>query len=279
MKLVTFGCSWIYGDELGDLSTEYRNTHNLGYLIYNENRDKFTEYINYGGNGASNERIILQILEYTNSSDYSKDDVIVVGLTSLARKLDYLNFYKFTLTLPSWQDLHLSSLSYGTDQLFRKWFDLTGYFLLNSRNELKRYMVNCLSIKSLIADNPCVVFQSIDNVNSVFNQDDNMDGDGNWNHVILHKYTTKTNTEEAVSSDDFVNKDIHQNELYKNLNNNQLWLNFKMDSWQTFLNKLYSTNTDIKYFASDWNLHPSEIGIEVWYQDVIKKYIDKILDI
>lgn len=270
MKLVTFGCSWIAGDELGDLSPEYRNTHNLGSNIYNDKDYVFDDYINYSCNGASNERILIQLLEYVNSNDYSDKDFIVVGLSALTRRLDYLNQFKASLTLPHWDTMHTNSLFFKRDSNFKKWFDLNGYFLLNSRNELKRYMVNCLSIKSVIGNNPCIVFQSIDNVNKVFNDI------GEFVDVIVDRYSCIENEETNIKSCPFINKEVVSKEFLKNLNESQIWLNIEIDSWETYLRNLEDGTQPPYYFASDARTHPSEIGIQLWYSDVIKKYIDKI---
>jgi len=272
MKLVTFGCSWIAGDELGDSSPEYRNTHNLGYQIYKDYQ--FDDYINYGNNGASNERILIQLLEYTNSDKYSKDDVLVVGLSALTRRLDYINDAKSSLTIPHWDTMHFSDYKhnkhYLTHPTFKKWFYLDGYFLLNSRNELKRYLSNCLSIKSVIGENPCIVFQSIDNVDNVFNKVES------WYDVNVGVYVHSSKTETHVDVCPFIDKSLHNNELNKNLKDTQIWLNLQVDSWETFLKNIEDYNRPHQHFASKGRLHPSELGIRIWYESVIKKYIDKI---
>lgn len=275
MKLVTFGCSWIYGDELGDLSETYRNTHNLGFQIYKDYQ--FDDYINYGGNGASNERIVLQLLEYINSEDYSEDDLLIVGLTSLARDLHYINYHNYTFTIPHWHLMHLQNHGASSDSDFIKWIELTGKYILNSRNESKRYMLNCLSIKSIIGNNPCVVFQSIDNVDTVISKDDSTKLDKRpWMDVPIQKYSSNANEEEQFMSTKFKDKSAHESVLYKDLKNNQFWLNMKMESWQSFLDKIDQTSSSKNVYASDIRTHPSEYGIELWYSTIIKKYIDKI---
>ena len=268
MKLITFGCSWMAGDELGDLSPKYRNTHNLGYQIYKDY--SFDDYINYSGNGASNERILIQLIEYINSSDYCETDLLVVGLSALTRKLDYLNQFKASLTIPHWDAMHTNSLFFKDDIKFKKWFDSNGYFLLNSRNELKRYMTNCLSIKSAINTNPCIVFQSIDNINNVFNDKEEFED------VTIHRYSHLSNKETGSKSCPFIDKKIYSDLISKNLKESQIWLNIENDSWETFLRNLEDTSKPPYYFASEVRTHPSEIGIELWYSEFIKKNIDKI---
>jgi len=179
MKLVTFGCSWIWGDELEPSTAEYRNSVNIGGLI---NKDyNFDDYINYGNNGASNERIILQIMEYKKSKHYDVNDFILVGLSGTQRKLDYLNYNKVPFTIPVWHEMLIPNDM--DDSNFRKWFFDTGVFLINSRNDAVRYSVNIQTIKSLLSQHSkYIVFQSIDKINKMY---DSVEYD-EWSEVRLH---------------------------------------------------------------------------------------------
>ena len=86
MKLVTFGDSWVWGDELEPkkiLTPDgvgydhnyniYRHENNIGGIV-NKNHT-FTEYINYATNGGSNQHIIYDLMNYINSDDYDENDM------------------------------------------------------------------------------------------------------------------------------------------------------------------------------------------------------------
>lgn len=267
MKLVAFGDSWVHGDELTPNTPLYRNSVNIGGLV---NKDfKFTEYINYANNGASNERIVLQIMEYKNSKNYSNEDFILVGLSSPSRNLTYINHKKTPLTLPSWNLMHVVTSDpehTETDLDYINWFDRTGFYTLNNRNELVKYSLNLLSIKSLLADNhKYLIFQSIDNINKLY---DNVEMNS-WNEINLHwDVGGVQNTKESTI---FFNKDYIKSEINSQLKKTQKWINFEFQSWRDFL---YSKESYEKYL---YKTHPNELGHEIWYNEVIRQYIKNIL--
>ena len=105
MKLVTFGDSWVWGDELepnkklthdgieyDNNYNIYRHQNNIGGVI-NKNYN-FDSYINYATNGGSNQHIIYDLMNYINSEDYNEEDLILVGLTSPMRNIIYSNISK-----------------------------------------------------------------------------------------------------------------------------------------------------------------------------------------
>jgi hypothetical protein len=266
MKLVTFGCSWMYGDELKELTPSYRNSHNLGGVIYQRHNDIFSNYLNYAGNGASNERIVLQLLEYINSENYSKDDFLIVSLTSPLRRLDYINNLKIPLTIPHWHEMHLNSMN--SDTGFIEWFKLDTIYNLNSRNEIKRYVFNLLSIKNLIKGNKHLVFQSIDNPSKVF---DGVELES-WFDVPVHFYSKDKDEEDVIPSVTLFDRKKLKKELTKNLSENQNWLDFEF-TWQDYLKSL---DNYIQYFPNDMCLHPNEYGVKTWYNNIVKEYIEKL---
>ena len=53
-----------------------------------------------------------------------------------------------------------------------------------------------------------------------------------------------------------------------------MWINFHEEPWMDWL----INKADDSLFVKDGN-HPSETGIELWFNNFLKKYIDKVLDI
>lgn len=266
MKLVTFGCSWIYGDELNPNTTEYRNSNNLGGLIYNNHSDLFSDYINYSGNGSSNERIAIQLFEYVNSEHYSKDDFLLIGLSSPARRLDFINRHKLPFTKPHWDEMHIKEYK-KIDKHFVEWFKLETIYNLNNRNETKRYFFNLNTISNIIKNNKFLVFQSIDNISNIY---DNIENDG-WFELPIHFYSSKENSEFEIPSKIVFSKDYLEKFLNKGLNENQNWINFDF-TWDDYLK---SFQDDSKYYCNGISLHPSEWGVKQWYE-YIKKYIEEL---
>lgn len=269
MKLVTFGDSWIYGDEILPDTIEYRNGVIIGGLIYKD--FKFSKYINYANNGASNERIALQIMEYKNSDNYSEDDFLVVGLTSPLRNLLYLNHGHAPLTLPSWDEMHIKTRKDSpSDSVYKDWFKKTGFYLTNNRNDLVRYANNLFTIKSLLASNKkYLVWQSIDDIHKIYD-DVEMKG---WNEVRLH--WDDGNEFKEKDSKIFFDKEYIKKELSSNLEDTQVWINFNEPSWQTVLNKDVLLHGGVSEFMVLH--HPNEKGHLFWYENFIKKYIKNIL--
>jgi len=267
MKLVTFGCSFIEGDELLPNTFQYKNTHNIGGVI-NSNY-KFDEYVNFGNNGASNERIILQILEYINSEYYNSDDFILVGLSGLNRNLKYLNEHKFAFTIPNWSyEDHIKNTNHflSKDEDFKSYMELVFKYEVNNRNEIVQYFLNCMTIKSLLSTfKKYLIFQSIDSPLELYK---NIKNDMDWKEINMLYSTTNSNYEKQ--SNLFFNKKIIEKIIKSDLNENQIWLNFSNTTYKSFL------HSDDKYIAHGG--HPNELGAKMFFKKVLKKYIDKILD-
>jgi len=266
MKLVTFGCSWLYGDELIPNTPEYRNSNNIGGVIYQNHQNLFTNYLNYSGNGASNERIAMQLFEYINSEHYSEDDFLLIGLSSPARRLDYINKHKIPLTKPHWNKMHIKDFE-KIDKDFVEWFKLETIYNLNNRNEIKRYFLNLNTISNIIKNNKFLVFQSIDNVPNIY---ENVEFD-NWFEMPVHFYSKEKNDEYEIPSKIIFSKDTLKSFLNKGLSKNQNWINFDI-TWEDYLKNL---NDDDKYFCNGRSIHPCENGVKIWY-NYIKKYIEDL---
>ena len=268
MKLVTFGCSFIEGDELLPNTFIYKNTHNIGGVI-NSNY-KFDEYVNFGNNGASNERIILQILEYINSEYYDSDDFILVGLSGLNRSLKYLNKHKFAFTIPNWSyDDHIKNTNHflSKDDDFEAYMKSVLKYEVNNRNEITQYFLNCMTIKSLLSNfKKYLIFQSIDSSLTLYKKIKN---DIGWKEINMLYSTTNSNYE--IQSNLFFNKDFTEKIIKSNLEENQIWLNFSKTTYKSFL------ESNDRYAAKGG--HPTELGAKMFFEKVLKKYIDKILDI
>lgn len=272
MKLVTFGCSWIWGDELEPSTAEYRNSVNIGGLI---NKDyKFDDYINYGNNGASNERIILQILEYKNSKYYNESDFLVVGLSGLQRKLLYLNHANIAFTLPTWDyDSHIKNQKNSLSDLndVEEYMSSVLKFEVNNRNDLVRYNINLFAIKTLLSSHTkYIVFQSIDNPIEVYDNVEKID----WNELVIHHDVgTITHTTKNTM---FFNKTILQSELNHNLLKTQKWINLSEISWRRYL-EIYRHKNGMVNVTKGVGEHPNEFGIKLWYEKVLSNYIKQIL--
>lgn len=266
MKLVTFGCSWLYGDELLPDTPEYRNSVNLGGVI--KQAYNFGTYINYANNSASNERIIHQIIEYKNSKYYDENDFILIGLSGLSRQLEYINYFQFPMTIPGWERMHIKHWNNGKE--FEDWFDLKGKFTINTRNELLRYGINILTIKSLINNHKYLVFQSIDNIFKLYQ--DIIDDKTEWMDVPID-YAVNGNQDrcEGVS---LFKLDEMKKEITSNLNDSQKWLNFEIPSWFDILKE----KGDLDMFANNYTTnHPSELGAKFYFNTFLKTHLDKIL--
>ena len=265
MKLITFGDSWMWGDELKESTPVYRNTHNLGGVVFNNHQEIFTSYLNYSGNGSSNERIILQVAEYINSPNYSKNDFLLIGLSSPLRRLDYINEIKTPLTFPHWDSMHLGNIHYT--ESFKEWFMLEHRYNTNSRNEIKRYFINLFALKGLIKNNNYLVFQSIDNPVPIFEK---IDYTG-WEEVSIHFYSSVDSSEELLKSKLLFDIDFIKSKLNIGTTENQSWTNLDI-TWSEYLLSIDRNNI----FANNNHLHPSEDGILEWYNFFIKKYIEDL---
>ena len=267
MKLVTFGCSFVYGDELIPNTPEYLNQHNIGGVI-NKNYN-FDEYVNYGNNGASNDRIVLQLLEYITSDYYDVNDFIVVGLSGLPRNIKYLNNGKYPLTIPHWSYIdhirpsqHLVKDYEGCED----WMRLVFEFETNDRNDLVKYFLNISTIKSLLLQfKKHFVFQSMDDPSKVYDSVNKNKKD--WGEIVIHHIYK--NKEYKKNSDLFFNENLVKKIINNDLTKTQIWINFLKTSYQGFIN----TNDEYRKHGG----HPSELGAEKYFEQILKNYIDKII--
>ena len=76
MKIVTFGDSFTYGEELADRSSAWGQQ--LANLMG-------VDCLNLGEPGVSNDRIVSNILTHFTSSDFDAADIIAIGWTSPGR--------------------------------------------------------------------------------------------------------------------------------------------------------------------------------------------------
>lgn len=266
MKLVTFGCSFIHGDELIPDTPSYTNKHNIGGVI-NSNY-KFDDYINFGNNGASNDRIVLQIMEYINSNYYDKNDFILIGLSGLPRTLKYINKGRYPLTIPNWSyDCHIKDTKHNITKYddSKQWMDLVFKYEVNDRNDLVHYFLCCSTIKSLLSPiDKYLIFQSIDSPSDVYKS---VNSEEKWNEVVIHH--TTLNQTYTTESKLFFNESFIKKLLFENLKDTQLWENFSKLSYQSYIN----TNESYRCYGN----HPNEIGAQKFFEKVLKKHIDKIL--
>lgn len=278
MKLVTFGDSWVWGDELepndnNDYNSDYnlyRHLNNIGGVVNRFN--KFDDYINYATNGGSNQHILFDLMNYINSDDYDESDLILIGLTSPLRNIIYSNISKTPITWPGWDyDSYInycdSTLKNNKD--FEMWWKSHVKINLNNRNDILNYIQSCLSIKSLlIRHKRYLVWQSIDG--------NFWDYEKNFKEVYLEKYTTHCNNSDmkVLVDDVFIfNKNSFETELDRGLLDTQIWINTKTKDWKTWLEENYN-HDDVFVWSSN---HPNKNGIEFWYQEIISPYIKNIL--
>jgi len=278
MKLVTFGDSWVWGDELEPDNSaeynqnynEYRHLNNIGGVI---NRNyKFDDYINYATNGGSNQHILFDLMNYINSNDYNENDFILIGMTSPLRNIIFNNISKTPLTWPGWD--YNSYMDYCDDTLknnkdFKNWWHSHVSINLNNRNDVLSYIQSCLSIKSLLINHKkYLVWQSIDgnfwNIESDFKE------------VYLEKYTTKSENEDMreLIDDVFIfNKNNFEKELNRGLLKTQVWINTSHIDWKSWLEQNFE-HDDVFVWSSN---HPNKKGIEMWYDFILQPHIKNIL--
>lgn len=285
MKLITFGDSWVWGDELleekesvpenntsSTLSHEYntfKHTNNIGGVV-NKNH-KFDDYINYATNGGSNQHIIYDLMNYINSEDYDENDFIMIGLTTPNRNIIYSNVSKTPLTWPGWD--YDSYMSYCDPSLpgnvdFENWWKSHIKVNSNKRNDILSYTQSCLSIKSLLSNHKkYLVWQSIDG--------DFWDYEKDFGEVYLEKYTTKS-TQSNLIIDDTRNFILKKENLKKELNRgtfeSQIWINIEHKDWKSWLEDNYE-HDDVFVWSSN---HPNKDGVFAWYNCVLKEKISKI---
>lgn len=284
MKLITFGDSWVWGDELEPKKTPtsdgiiydhnyntYRHENNIGGVV-NKNHT-FTDYINYATNGGSNQHIIYDLMNYINSDDYDVDDLILVGLTSPMRSITYNNISKTPLTWPGWD--YESFIQYCDSSLrnskeFESWWKSNVKCNLNNRNDILNYTQSCLSIKSLLSNhNKYLVWQSIDG--NFWKTEEG------FHEVYLEKYTTKSNESnlEIKDTENFIlKKENLKKELNRGTSESQVWINLIHQDWKSWLEDNYK-HDDVFVWSSN---HPNKKGILNWYEMVLSERIKKIID-
>jgi len=270
MDLVVFGDSWTHGDELQSYDTQYRTKHNIGGLIYKDY--KFNNYHNYSCNGGSQQHIILALINYLNSDNYHKDNLILIGLTSPMRKFRFNNILNRVTNWTSWD--YEESMLWTDDILrqskeFKDWWKGEVISHVNFRNDLLDYFNSCITIKQLIKDHSkYIVWQSIEG-DWYDNVEKDMDG------CVIH-YENQNTTQEynSVGVDESVfNKSYVESLLNKDCTPQQIWINLSELSWHHWLKKEEPRG------LVESKMHPSEQGIKMWYNDILKKYIEKSLDL
>ena len=291
MKLITFGDSWVWGDELEETYnilpdgeceynsnyTEYRHLNNIGGVV-NSHYD-FSDYINYATNGGSNEHIIYDLINYINSEDYDVNDLILVGLTSPMRHIIYNNISKTPLTWPGWD--YDSYMNYCDEDLrdsksFENWWKGNVKCNLNNRNDILKYTQSCLSIKSLLSNHKkYLVWQSIDS--NFWKPEEG------FAEVYLEKYNRclKSNSEVKEhnilfkkDTENFIlKKENLKKELNRGTSESQSWINLDHKDWKSWLEDNFKKD-DVFVWSSN---HPNKKGINLWYEHVLKEKILKIL--
>jgi len=283
MKLVTFGDSWVWGDELEQkqiLTPDgvrydhnyniYRHENNIGGIV-NKNHT-FTEYINYATNGGSNQHIIYDLMNYINSDDYDENDLILIGMTSPLRNIIYSNISKTPITWPGWDyDSYTSycDTSLKENKDFEKWWKSNVKIHLNKRNDILNYAQACLSIKSLLTKHSkYLVWQSIDGNFWEYEKD--------FEEVYLEKYKLNSKESDLKSSckNNFVfKKESLNKELKRGTSVQQIWINIEHQDWKSWLEDNYE-HDDVFVWSSN---HPNEKGITSWYDLVLSDKIKKII--
>lgn len=283
MKLVTFGDSWVWGDELEPKNiltpdgveydhnyNIYRHENNIGGIV-NKNHT-FTEYINYATNGGSNQHIIYDLMNYINSDDYDENDLVLIGMTSPLRNIIYSNISKTPITWPGWDyDSYTSycDISLKGNKDFEKWWKSNVKIHLNKRNDILNYAQTCLSIKSLLTKHSkYLVWQSIDG--------NFWDYEKDFEEVYLEKY--KLNSEESdlktSCKNNFIfKKESLDKELKRGTSEKQIWINIEHQDWKSWLEDNYE-HDDVFVWSSN---HPNQKGITNWYDLVLSDKIKKII--
>jgi len=144
-KIVTFGCSWTYGDELGN--DEYRNKHVWGNLIANHNG---WEFENHGFPGASLKSIRDSIIWYVTNNDVS-DTLFVVGLTSPERQSWFNNNHECADDDPPWmQHIHSIWMIDNEKEYSELWQSALKSFIIDQ--QCRNWVVNNFNETVLLID-------------------------------------------------------------------------------------------------------------------------------
>lgn len=267
MKVIAFGDSWVFGDELADDDLQKRESINItGVIRKTYNLPTY----NFAVNGSSLDEIILQVISYINSPLFDKTDLVLIGLTSPLRKYHYNNIIKKAIRFPSWDwDSYKNwgDVELTTDSDYKKWWELNIKYNVNVRNEAIEYFKTILTLKTLLSDfDKYIIWQSID---------------GDFYDQIEKDYEDLTinfndgTTRQFSYTDEFFNKEYVNTLINQNTSKTQLWLNLSEPSWRQWL---FDNKGNSNVFF-EHNHHPNEIGINLWFNNFLKKYIDKVLDI
>lgn len=261
-KLLAVGDSFTYGSEIINPSLKNTVTEfdyiNHEYRISNiwptllSKKLQFTECINLGWPGASNDRSVRVLINYLIKEYFSKDKVpndifIIIGLTSPERKdffyYDNNDDNKFWFTLwPNWQHKY----EYGVINKFSKLYESNFW---NFEEYINRY-VNQLLFLQLFFEKyniPYLMFQSfyLHNTrikNWIYNTND-----------IYYNYGLDEYIWNMICPIHFMNKNEDKNTFYHYLED--------MD-----------TSDDKSIFFKKY--HPSEIGHNLW-AEYLYEYINK----
>jgi len=280
--IVAFGDSWVYGDELVERMDGQSREQNsiMGFTSSWKIRNQINltgkikkhyniHTINYGVNGGSNEEILFQLLSYIKSKNYDPDNLVLIGLTSPIRNFHWNNTTKSGWKTPSWS--LESFLGWGPKELtsdrdYRTWWELNVKYNINGRNDILTYIKNTLSLKAIL-DIHCknyIVWQSIDGDMYDYVEDD-------YDNILLHHYTDTEETHHEPM--DYLFEKTYLDKLLKNnTTQTQIWLNTNKPCWRGWLMKNHS-DKDVFFKA---NFHPTELGIELWFNEFLKYYIDSI---
>lgn len=151
-KIVTFGCSWTYGDELQDPTSnidvdEYRMKHVWGNLIAEHHGWKFE---NHGYPGASLTSIRDSITWYVATQDIT-DVIFLVGLTEPNRQSWYNNKHEKNDIDPSWMNHVHSNWVIDNESSYSKlWQHAFKSFLLDQ--QCKEWMVSNFNQTVMLID-------------------------------------------------------------------------------------------------------------------------------
>lgn len=267
MDLVVFGDSWTHGDELKFENADYRNTYNIGGLVY---RDfNFTNYHNYSNNGGSLQHIIFHLINYLNSENYNEDNLVLVGLTSPMRKFRFNNIINRVTNWTSYdydENMLFADKELRDSKTFKDWWKGEVYSHVNVRNDLVHYFNACMTIKQLLSKHKnYIVWQSIDG--GLYDEvEKDIQG------VVIHYENQNSKEIERLGEDESLFQKDYVNSILKDgCSDTQLWLNIENVSWHDWL-KLRETG------LVESQMHPSEEGIKLWYDNFLKKYIQKVLD-
>jgi len=273
MKLVTFGDSWVWGDEIENDSNHYnpnystfKHMNNIGGKIFSEY--KLDDYLNLSINGGSNQHILYQLSNYILSDRYDKNDFIVIGLTSPMRQIIYSNLTK--KYIGNWPNWNLETYLENTNDplinsyMFKTWWESHVQMNINAHNDVLNYSQVCLSIKGLLSNHKkYIVWQSIDSKFWDVYQSEDIKKDGFFirgEDLDLH-----------YQKDPFDKYSL--NSLLKNTTTEyQTWINIDESSWMDYLINNFEKD-DVFVWSS---MHPTINGVNYWFE-YIRKYIDKIL--